>query len=285
MSDVSRTEPMLNPWWMGLRRVQSAVTLAELRCAPTDRLIACLDVVLDGDFPEAVIDFLQKNPPDDAAARETIADKLVQLLDASRELRGARARLLDRVLYRLIRLVPPARARPLGIQLLVGRRKVQRRAGYRALHLADIDRQLTETLLAAHAQHGDREALALLARFPNTMTLDESAKVLVALIDAPDTSSSSLGARVIQRMLAVDARFAADLAAEFPVEAAWAIGRTREPSWLPLLRSLYESAHDDPEFVSLYVWAVGVIGSEADLSPVRNLIEAKEAEVAALFGQ
>ena len=286
-SFMSRTGPVpFDPWRTRLQDIQSAIDLAELRCTPVDHLIAGLDVICDGDFPERLVDYLQKNPPDDPVAREAIADKLDGLLDAGGELRGKRARPFDRALYRLIRLAPPERARRLGAQLIRQPRKIRRQAGYRALHVSGVDRQLTESLLAVHAQHGDQEALVLLSRFPFHVATDECDDVLASLIKgALDRRPCFAGARIIEWLLSRDSARAIDLAAQFPPEAAWAIGRTRDPAWLPLLRSLYDAAHEDPAFVTFYVWAVGVLRSEADLERARRLVDVKKAGIAALLGQ
>ena len=125
-----------------------------------------------------------------------------------------------------------------------------------------------------------------MSRFPDHMTVDECEDVLADLLKgAPDQRPSLAGARIIEQVLALDSARAIELAAQFPPEGAWAIGRTRDLAWLPLLRSLYASAHDDPAFVTFYVWAVGVLGSEPDLERARSLVAVKKAEFAAFFGQ
>lgn len=273
-------------WWGNLARLQTAIDLAELRCTPTSDIIEHIDSLLDGEYPTGIINFLADHPPADIDLQHQIADKLDHLVELGMERRGEPGRRVDRALFRLIRLVPPQRARSLGIRLVQGSRVRQRQAGYRAFRLSGLDRELVELLLPLYAEHRDREALWLLAGSPEELPAGECAELLRSSRPRRTEQLAPFGAyaRLIERLLKVDTELAVGFAKEFPAEAAWAIGRSRDAAWLPLLRSLYDEASDDPSFVSLYVWAAGVIGSPADLEPARRLVRAKEAEFNAVLG-
>ncbi len=276
-----------DPWWRRLTDLRSTIELAELRCTPADELIGRLDSVLHHEYPADAINYLADYPSDDLAITSQIADKLDYLVDVGMKRRGEEGRRVDRALFRLIRLVPPPRARSLGTRLLEGPRVIHRRTGYRALRLCGLDRQLVKILLGLYAEHQDREALSLLAGFADELSAGDCVQLLERSDTKRDRDSRPSGARarLIERLIVVDPALAMTVARKLPAETAWAIGRTRDPQRLSLLRSLYDDAHDDPWFVTFYVWAVGVIGSQADLEPARRLIEVKEAERNSAFNR
>ena len=270
--------PEIDPWLLRVGHVERALDLAALRCRSDSQLLRAIDDVLRGEYPEAVIGYLSEHADERPGIGQAIADRMQHLIDGSAGLRGERARFVDRALYRLSRLLPNDRAEGIGAQLITEGRKTRRRAGYRALHISGLTGELSEVLVRTYLRHGDHEALALIARFPSDLTADDCAQLLRELTVDRDHEPSYRAARLLEQLLILDRELAVSIGRDAPAEFAWAVGRTRDPELLPYLRVLFETSHADVDFVSFYIWALGVCGACDDLPPIYELVTAKRAE-------
>jgi hypothetical protein len=117
-------------------------------------------------------------------------------------------------------------------------------------------------LLNVHLQTGDQEPLILIAREESAVGKADADALLRGLVEC------YWRARVIAALLVIDREKAISLAPTYPVEFVHAVGRRRDSTLQAEIDSLYEKQKTNPEFLGLYVWALGKLESDARLAEI-----------------
>jgi hypothetical protein len=174
---------------------------------------------------------------------------------------------IDGFLRRLVFLLPTEHAARFVEGALKHKRQSRRRAAYKWLRRNPRVLDLVPALLRVHVDTGDQEPIVLIAREQAAVGQADVAVLLSGLTER------YWRARVIESMLTLDRGKAISLAREFPVEFVHAVGRRRDHSLQSEIDSLYDEQKENPEFLCLYVWALGKLRSDTRLAGVLKELE------------
>ncbi|MEZ6072141.1 MAG: hypothetical protein R3C10_18265 [Pirellulales bacterium] len=156
---------------------------------------------------------------------------------------------VDRVVLRLVKLLPSSEAQHFVEPFVKHPRKSRRSWAYRGLRNAKISSSMARTLVEAFYRSGDQEALTLIARQADAV-LSVDANTLLVNLD-----EEYWRARVIEVLLTHDRRTAIALSDGYPYEFAHAVGRTEDKTLLQSVCKLFDANREDAEFLSIYAYA------------------------------
>src|SRR6266849_4967302 len=173
---------------------------------------------------------------------------------------------LDRVVLRLVRMLPSELATHFAEPYVAHRHKARRIWAYSALRSKRIPQGMAENLVTVFRRTGDQEALELIARNPERVP-DGDPEFLLANIE-----ERYWRGRVIEALLIHQRSAALTFASRYPFEFAHAAGRTGDKALVAPLRELLRANSDDLEFLSIYAYALGKIGAKGELQSLKKFI-------------
>jgi len=173
---------------------------------------------------------------------------------------------IDRILLRLVRLLPTDIGNNFAEPFVDHRLKSRRRWAYSSLRQKPISKIIAVKLANVFKQHGDQDALKLIARNPKRVT-DVGGEFLLANIN-----EEYWRARVVEALLDYDRPTALLIAKRYPFEFAHAVGRSGDDSLVSYLTDLFPANQDDMEFISIYAFALGKLGAIAELESLECFI-------------
>jgi hypothetical protein len=180
---------------------------------------------------------------------------------------------IDRTILRLLRLIPAEMAQPIAEQYLGHRLKGRRKWAYSTLRDLPLSEELAHTLANVYRARGDQEALQLIARNPSQVATAGSDFLLENLDD------EYWRARVVEGVLLHNRKSGLELAAYYPFEFAHAVGRLEDPSLLEPLCALLHDNCNDPEFLSIYAYALGKLKAKFELRALRAFVDEHYAHI------
>ena len=173
---------------------------------------------------------------------------------------------IDRILLRLVRLLPTDIGNNFAEPFVDHRLKSRRRWAYSSLRQKPISKIIAVKLANVFKQHGDQDALKLIARNPKRVT-DVGGEFLLANIN-----EEYWRARVVEALLDYDRPTALLIAKRYPFEFDHAVGRSGDDSLVSYLTDLFPANQDDMEFISIYAFALGKLGAIAELESLECFI-------------
>lgn len=173
---------------------------------------------------------------------------------------------IDRILLRLVRLLPTDIGNNFAEPFVDHRLKSRRRWAYSSLRQKPISKIIAVKLANVFKQHGDQDALKLIARNPKRVT-DIGGEFLLANIN-----EEYWRARVVEALLDYDRPTALLIAKRYPFEFDHAVGRSGDDSLVSYLTDLFPANQDDMEFISIYAFALGKLGAIAELESLECFI-------------
>jgi hypothetical protein len=197
-----------------------------------------------------------------AEQSQALADAMARLAAASDALPSRQRARVDRFLRQLVIRLPDGLAEPFVEAALDHNRQSRRRVAYKWLQTRPGVADRVKRLLRVHAETSDQEPLVFIARDPVAVGLADIDTLLNGLTER------YWRARVIAALLQQDRARGLAAAAQYPVEFAHAVGRVGDPSLQTHIDALYETQLGHPEFLCLYVWALGKLGSATRLHRV-----------------
>jgi hypothetical protein len=174
---------------------------------------------------------------------------------------------IDRTILRILRLLPSEMSAPFAKQYLGHRLKSRRKWAYSAFRDVLISHEVSETLVAVFREHGDQEALQLIARNPAQVVATGPEFLLENL------QEEYWRARVVEAALVEHRRAAIHLADRYPFEFAHAVGRLEDRRLLRVLCRLFPSNCSSVEFLSIYAYALGKLKATTQLNALREYVE------------
>ena len=248
-----------------LDKLGRTVRYAKLRClSPTE----IFDRIAGLDLDPEVTDYVYR-----ISELRLTGSNLEHLLGAMKNLANrsesssskVRAK-IDRILLRLVRLLPTDIGNNFAEPFVDHRLKSRRRWAYSSLRQKPISKIIAVKLANVFKQHGDQDALKLIARNPKRVT-DVGGEFLLANIN-----EEYWRARVVEALLDYDRPTALLIAKRYPFEFAHAVGRSGDDSLVSYLTDLFPANQDDMEFISIYAFAMGKLGAIAELESLECFI-------------
>ena len=248
-----------------LDKLGRTVRYAKLRClSPTE----IFDRIAGLDLDPEVTDYVYR-----ISELRLTGSNLEHLLGAMKNLANrsesssskVRAK-IDRILLRLVRLLPSDIGNNFAEPFVDHRLKSRRRWAYSSLRQKPISKIIAVKLANVFKQHGDQDALKLIARNPKRVT-DVGGEFLLANIN-----EEYWRARVVEALLDYDRPTALLIAKRYPFEFAHAVGSSGDDSLVSYLTDLFPANQDDMEFISIYAFALGKLGAIAELEALECFI-------------
>ncbi len=248
-----------------LSELQRTIEYAGLRClSPTEIISKISDIDPKDDRTNYVARLLELKL--NASELRLLERAMTKLARRSEEAPPTLKRRLDRVVLRLVRMLPPELAAHFAEPYLDHRSKTRRVWAYSALRSKQIPRGMAEKLVNVFRRTGDQEALELIARNAERVP-DTDPEFLLANI-----GERYWRGRVIEALLFHQRPAALALASRYPFEFAHATGRTGEKALRGPLRELLRANSGDLEFLSIYAYALGKIGAKGELRGLKKFI-------------
>jgi len=251
-----------------LRELDRTIQYARLRCLPASEIIDRISNVCEEDdlgdhiarlsemqLAQADLDYLVVSMKRLAGRAEESSSRL--------KLR------IDRVLTRLVRLLPSELAVYFAEPYVNHRRKTRRQWAYKALREKQISGAIAVKLSQSFQETGDQDALQLIARNP-TYVPNIGADFLLK-----NLKERYWRARVVEALIVYDRPAALSLSQEYPFEFAHAVGRNGDKTLLGPLSALFEGNSEDAEFLSIYAYALGKLGGKSELESLELFIREK----------
>ena len=239
-----------------LHELERTVEYAYIRClSPVEIIKKITDLNQDDDPGGYIARLLELKLKESELS--LLARSMTKLARRSEEAPPALKRKLDRVILRLVRILPPEVAAHFAAPYLDHRSKYQRFWAYSALRNKPIPQGMAEKLVNVFRRTGDEEALELIAR-NGERVLETDSEFLLANI-----TEKYWRTRVIESLLIHQRPVALALASRYAFEFAHAAGRVGDRALRRTLRELLRTNCDDPNFLSIYAYALGKIGAFA----------------------
>jgi hypothetical protein len=233
----------------GLKRLEEAFALIQAgRGAGPQSALERVATIWEEPDPSRVVDWLYRRSF--SSEEEHVLLTSLRRIQHQMDTLPRRQRLLaDRTLYRLLHKLPLELSRELVVHCIQSRRKLCRAAGYRALMVHGIPQDLAALVWSRYGETGDEEPLKLLACAPNVLGGLDVHELLRCLPE------KYYRIRLIESLLIIHDTRIDQLALAYPIEFAWAAGRTADIALVPTLRALLSANKHEPEFVWSCMWA------------------------------
>ena len=250
---------------MSLAKLSRTIQFAHLRClSPTEIIYRIAGLDLD----PRVTDYVHR-----ISELELTGTELEHLVDAMKILANksehspskVKAK-IDRILLRLVRLLPPDLGNNFAEPFVDHRLKPRRTWAYSSLRQKPISKAMAIKLANVFRERGDQDALKLIARNPKRVA-DVGGEFLLANID-----EEYWRARVMEGLLSHERPTALLMAERYPFEFAHAAGRCGDYSLVSRLTDLFSANQDDLDSISIYAFALGKLGAKEELESLGRFI-------------
>jgi len=248
------------------REVPRTIKYAHIRCLPRTEIISRVCDPQQADHLAEYISRLFEFKLSDSELKALVSG-MEELAHCTETAPAALKTRIDRTLLRLVRILPSELAVRFAEPYIIHPRKARRRWAYTALREKQISETIATGLIDTFCKTGDQEALNLVARNPQCVAGARADFLLTNLTER------YWRARVLEALLIHDRPAAIAQSRHYPFEFAHAVGRTGDASLLQELRALFTEYSDDPEFISIYAYALGKISAEAELESLERLIQ------------
>ena len=248
-----------------LHQLEKTIEYANIRCLSSVELINKISSLDQDDDPAGYIARLLEMDLNESEL-SLLESAMTDLARRSERAPSTLKRKLDRILLRLVRMLPSELAAYFAVPYLEHRSKDRRFWAYAALRKKLIPRGVAEKLVDVFRRTGDQEALELIAR--NAVRVTETdPEFLLASIE-----EKYWRGRVIEALLIHQRPAALALASRYPFEFAHAAGRVGDRALRRTLRELLRANCDDPDFLSIYAYALGKIGAKRELQTLKKFV-------------
>lgn len=257
-------------------RLSSTLRQARVRTLSFSDLLTRIPTLLDEPDRCDIIRRLEEIELDDTEATD-LAAAIVDFDGVCQRLPSTARSRADSIIGRLIRTLPAKLAVDFALRDIHHRRKKRREYAVRTLRLTDLEACRLPPLMSAYEMTGNQGFLELVARNPDLVCASDEAFLLSQLVEP------YWRMRVIECLIACR-EVEIELAEGYPHEFIWAVGRLRSVGYLQLADELVTEFAGDPQVVSIYIWAVGVIGDRSRLNAVAALVPLLEQELVEFEG-
>jgi hypothetical protein len=248
-----------------LHQLEKTIEYANIRCLSSVELINKISSLDQDDDPAGYIARLLELDLNESEL-SLLGRAMTELVRRSEVAPSTVKRKLDRILLRLVRMLPSELAAYFAVPYLAHRSKDRRFWAYSALRKKLIPQGVAEKLVDVFRRTGDQEALELIAR--NAVRVSEiDPEFLLASIE-----EKYWRGRVIEALLVHQRTAALALASRYPFEFAHAAGRVGDRTLRRTLRELWRANSNDPDFLSIYAYALGKIGAKRELQTLKKFI-------------
>lgn len=248
-----------------LEELGHTIRFARIRCMTFHEILARLSQFDPADNHGAYVQRLSE-----LTLTESDVESLVGVMNglagrAEREPSAIKLR-IDKLLLRLVRLLPADVAMCFAEPFVKHRRKARRMLAYSALRKKQVSKTMAANLANAFAKTREQEALQLIARNPERVP-EVGGEFLLKNLDEPYWRT-----RVLEALLLYDRQNAISFAQLYPFEFAYAVGRCEDKSLLGHLCALVEANSNDLKFLSIYAYALGKLGGRQELDSLECFV-------------
>jgi hypothetical protein len=255
-----------------LHDLDRTIRFANVRCLSRETIIAgALNLENDEDLLNAYLYRLNEltlTPSEQQTLATGMVDLAGKTEDTSTEVKST----ADRLLLRLVRILPLELATHFAEPYLDHRRKTRRKWAYATLRDKPITGENIERVGRIFRRTGDKALLPFITRTPECVRM-LGADFLLAKLAAKDQEYWRM--RVLQAVLTYDRNAAIALSEQLPWEFTFAAGRTEDKTLVPAIQSLFEGNSDNGKFVSIYAWALGKLGARQELEALESFLRRK----------
>lgn len=232
-----------------IRKTLRSIFLAEIQSLSPEDLIVKLDKIWEEPGSTEILERL-KAIRLNAGQKRMLANKLSGLAVASETLPTRDRQRIDRILANLLKHLSAREALAITKPFLDHRRKSRREVAYSVIRWAGMDREAANKLLSQHEITGDERLLKIIV----------ASKEIVHQMDVESLlktfSDRYWQMRVFEALLATNNEVPLYLIERYSSEFVQAVGRLRHTSSISLLKRLFRKFRSNPQFLSLYAWAL-----------------------------
>ena len=241
-------------------RIKGTLNIARVRCLSFDTLIDQLKNIIEIDNP-LIIDRLCELEFN--SSQEKLLTRILNYLSTEGDKLPYKEKVrLDRYIRRLLKHISPAAAAIVAGEYFDHDRKGRRKIAYEVFRHVGLTRELSKRILEIYQKRKDQDYLELIARFPIGI-LDIDYRYVLAELE-----SKYWRARVIQSLLEKKVKDIQIIANKYPFEFVHAVGRTKDPVYLPIILSIFSDNKSDVEFLSIFTLCLGVLGAAEQIQLV-----------------
>jgi hypothetical protein len=256
---------------IAIEDARRTIALAKVRCLSFDALLERLRCVLTDSTPSEVV-YAVIETERDAEQDHKLAQVVVDLAKTADQAPRKEKEWLDRQIGRLLSALPKVVARPIAREFLTHSRKIRREIGLKRLALEVADEETTRLLLARFEQTNDIDFLKAILRHPLLLDLINPS-TLIAQFDEDYWKM-----RVVEATLRSNEAAGIALAHSHPLPFVWAVGRTENPRFVPIVSDCLRRANDKATLIGIVAWAFGKLQAAAQLQALEPLLDQLAAE-------
>jgi hypothetical protein len=250
--------------------LERTIRFARLRCIPRHEVIERVLTFENLDYEQLDayafrLAELKLTPAELRFIAASMTEVARKTESASPEVKG----IVDKALFRLLRLLPTTLANKFARPYLDHKRKGRRRWAYFTLRGERISQRNAGKLAKVFRETKDKAILGSLTRTPECVHL-LGARFLLDRLKGKD--EAHWRGRVLECLLTYDRSEAIGLASQFPWEFLYAAGRSGDSSLLPIVQSLFKSTSATRDFVSIYAWCLGKLGANEEIDDLERFV-------------
>ena len=265
---VKSEHPDIRRWRVQcvLDELERTLRLGRIRCLGAAEIVARLPgIVEDSDQNELLIRLAELELTQEQI--EAVVNVVRMLAAYGDTLRSRDKPRVDATIARIIKTLPKDTVNELVRPFLDHARRPRRETAYKSLRHTGVTVEMANHLIDIFHRTGDEKMLELIARTASVMA-EVDAEFLLR-----NFSDKYWGVRVLEALLHHRPQRAADLAADFPREFIWAVGRVKADSYLPLMEKLVNIHFTNCDILSIYIWTLGQLRAERQLERLIEQIQ------------
>ncbi len=249
-----------------LAELELTLRLGRIRCLGAAEIVARLPgIVEDSDQNELLIRLAELELTQEQI--EAVANVVRMLAAYGDTLRSREKPRVDATIARIMKTLPKDTVNELVRPLLDHARRARREIAYKLLRHTGVTVEMADHLIDIFHRTGDEKMLELIARTASVVA-EVDAEFL--LRNFPD---EYWRVRVLEALLHHRPQRAVDLAADFPREFIWAVGRVKADSYLPLMDTIVNINFNAFDILSIYSWTLGQLRAERQLERLIEKIQ------------
>lgn len=149
-------------------------------------------------------------------------------------------------------------------------RKSGRKIAYKSICKDLLTKNQINLLLEVYLERREEEALKSIIYSLVKLDLE----IIISILEKTDNKYWK--ARLIQNLIVNEQNEVLQIYSMYPFEFVHAIGRTGNKKYIKMIKELFEENKNDFDFLSIYAYALGKLGSKKELNNLSKYIKTKD---------
>lgn len=250
-----------------LQELDKTIEFAIRRCLTVTEILNHL-LKFENDMDTSLIKLLYEKELSDEDYKDLL-NAIEHLIVRAETVNSKLKNKIDRSILRILKLMPFELSSPFAKKYFKHPLKSRRKWAYSIFRHLTLSADLALTLFEVYRKTKDQEALELIAKNCDYLTIEEIEFLFENLSD------KYWRARAIEKLLINNRSVAVKLSQQYPFEYAHAVGRTMDISLLDSLLSLFpaNSKSPDTDFLSIYAYALGKLKAKTQLISLQKYVK------------